>query len=186
MKIYTKTGDKGETSLYGGKKVSKADPRLDAYGSCDELNSLLGWALSEINNIDKLSELHGVLHKTQSHLFTIGSRLATADAELRQKLGHISEEDVKNLEAEIDKMTAQLPELKNFILPGGSESAARLHMARTTSRSTERAIIHFFDNSDEGDPLIMTYMNRLSDYLFVAARYANLKLGTEDVPWLSD
>ena len=185
MKIYTKTGDKGTTALFGGEKISKADPRLDAYGSCDNLNSVLGWTLSEISGVDNLSDLQVILTKTQSNLFTIGSRLATADAELRKKLGHIAESDVEELETNIDKMTDELPPLKSFILPGGTEAASRLHMSRTASRSTERSIIHFFENSEEADPLIMVYINRLSDFLFVAARYANFKMGTEDVPWIS-
>jgi cob(I)alamin adenosyltransferase len=185
MKIYTKKGDKGFTSLFGGSKVAKTEPRLEAYGDCDELNSLLGWALVEISKSSELSLLQSPLQSIQSNLFTMGSRLATDNADMRKKIGPLQTSEIEKLEKCIDDMSNELPELKNFILPGGSETSARLHVARTVSRRLERAILRFYQDNDESDPTIMAYANRISDFLFVAARYANHKLGQNDVPWVS-
>lgn len=185
MKIYTRNGDSGFTSLFGGSKVSKTDPRIEAYGHCDELNSLLGWVLVEIRKTGKLDEMIPVFTKIQSTLFTAGSRLATDNAEMRKKLANISKEDVEDLEVQIDEMTEPLPELKNFVLPGGTEIAARIHMARTMSRRLERAVLEFYQDNNESDEVIMAYLNRISDFLFVAARFANYKLGQEDILWVS-
>ena len=183
MKIYTKNGDRGFTSLFGGSKVWKADPRLEAYGSCDELNSLLGWALVEISKSSSLQVMTSLLEKIQALLFVIGSQLATDNADMRKKLSQVSAQDTESLEQAIDKMNEVLPDLKNFILPGGCEAASRLHLARTMSRRAERAILYFYQECDESDEVIMAFMNRLSDFLFVAARFANHNQGTGDVAW---
>ena len=180
MKIYTKTGDNGETSLFGGKRVRKDNPRISAYGTVDELNAVLGIAVTEINDV----ELSSVLQSLQNELFVLGSDLATP-ADKGNKgfvIPRIVKENCEHLEILIDKYDAKLPELKNFILPGGSKGAANLHLARTVCRRAEREVVSLSKN-EEINSEVEIYLNRLSDLLFVLARYQNLISGTADINW---
>jgi cob(I)alamin adenosyltransferase len=179
MKIYTKTGDDGSTGLLGGSRVSKGDPRIECYGLIDELNASLGWA----GAVTPLGELPEQLRAVQSDLFVIGSHLAIADgAPPPASLPALDESIVARLEMQIDAAVAQLPALRNFILPGGSEQAARLHVARTVCRRAERRLVDFAQDRPVA-PVILTYLNRLSDWLFVQARLANQNAGVEDALW---
>lgn len=196
-KIYTKVGDKGQTSLVGGQKVEKDDPRLEAYGAVDELNAALGLAVVVLADAatnpsksacawsegiaDQLSALASELRTLQHRLFNLGSLLAAIPADCEKyKLTPITEEYIEWLEERIDAAWAPLPSLKNFILPGGSEAAARLHLARTIARRAERAVVHL--GRDVPD-LALPFLNRLSDYLFAVARYANHLVGVEETVW---
>ena len=175
VKIYTRTGDKGDTSLFGGTRVSKNDPRIEAYGTIDELNSLLGLCRSA-----KLpAPIETQLDRVQSDLFDIGAYLAAPGSD---RFPSVSPDRVADLERAIDEMEDTLQPLKTFIVPGGSEPAARLHVARTVCRRAERRVIALEDDSEE---MLMTiaYLNRLSDFLFVAARRTNHAAGIADTPW---
>ncbi|MFT4416686.1 cob(I)yrinic acid a,c-diamide adenosyltransferase [Fredinandcohnia humi] len=177
MKIYTKTGDKGTTSLVYGQRVSKTDLRVEAYGTCDEANSMLGLALSYLTHIqfEGKEEFDSTFKRIQTTLFHVGAELATpAGKEVKWK---VSEEDVTFLETMIDKWDGQLPQLLKFILPGGSQAGASLHVARTIVRRAERRVVAI---DEEVNPLVCSYLNRLSDFLFIAARYVNQKLGQEE------
>lgn len=186
-KIYTKIGDKGKTAVIGGSLVPKSDSRLDAYGSIDELNAALGLVLAEIDP-EKHTEkffagLSEILGSTQNYLFNVGSHLACVDDEIRKKLPHVDSEHIRALEKSIDTIQESLPELKEFILPGGSRIGAHLHLARTICRRAERMIVKFYDSQETHDPLILEYINRLGDYLFAAARGANHASGSPEVKW---
>ena len=173
MKIYTKTGDDGGTSLVGGRRISKSALRLECYGTVDELNSSLGVALSDIRRTTTVhAELEPSLTRIQNELFQIGSLLACDDSQLLQNLEAIEDRQIQKLEAEIDRWTSQLAPLKNFILPGGSSSSSLLHWARTVCRRAERLSVRLHEEVTL-DPQIIRYLNRLSDFLFVAARMAN-------------
>lgn len=175
MKIYTKSGDKGTTSLVYGDRVTKNDARVEAYGTCDEANSLLGLALSYIKeDVADAEEIEKAFHKIQTTLFHVGAELATpAGKEVKWKL---EQEDVSWLEEVIDAWDHTLPQLTNFILPGGSKAGATLHLARTVVRRAERRAVIV-----EGvNPLVLSYLNRLSDFLFVAGRYVNHLLNTSE------
>jgi cob(I)alamin adenosyltransferase len=187
MKIYTKTGDKGQTSLVGGKRVAKTHVRLEAYGCMDELNSHLGLCLSAFAAEKPLPELKTIaerLRRLQHRIFNVGSLLACEDAALAAQLPSLQEEDLKSMEAWIDEEDRCLAPLKNFILPGGSVPAAHLHVARTVARRAERRIAQLEDSSQH--PLILPFVNRLSDYLFILARRCNQLLGHADVLWKKD
>lgn len=174
MKIYTKSGDKGETSLVYGTRVPKYSGRVEAYGTCDEANSMIGLALAHMPQGDEWSELRRVFHIVQTKLFHIGAELATpAD---KQVGWPIQEQDVTDLEAEIDLLDGQLPPLANFVLPGGHPVAAALHVARTVVRRAERKTVQIAANEVVND-VVVKYLNRLSDFLFVAARFVNSKTG---------
>jgi cob(I)alamin adenosyltransferase len=174
VKIYTKSGDKGETSLISGARVPKDSPRVEAYGTCDEANSTIGLALSLLPEADEWQELRRVFHVVQTKLFHIGAELATPAG---KKVGWpIQEEDVTFLEQQIDKLDESLPQLTNFVLPGGHPSAAALHVARTVVRRAEREAVRITE-SEPVNGTVLKYLNRLSDFLFVAARYVNLKTG---------
>jgi len=180
MKIYTKTGDKGETSLFGGKRVRKDDLRISAYGTVDELNAVLGIAVTEVKD----EELSSVLQSLQNELFVLGSDLATP-ADKGNKgfvIPRIEKENCVRLEMLIDRFDAKLQELKNFILPGGSKGSANLHLARTVCRRAEREVVSLSKN-EEINSEIEVYLNRLSDLLFVLARYQNFISGTADINW---
>ena len=170
MKIYTRGGDKGKTSLVYGDRVSKTDPRVEAYGTCDEANSLIGMALSYLAK-EEFSEKEAflkVFHAIQTELFHVGAELATPSGkEVHWKL---EDRHVQALEEVIDKWDQVLPPLKNFVLPGGHPSGAGLHAARTVVRRAERSAVAM---AEEVNPLVLSYLNRLSDFLFVAARYIN-------------
>ena len=180
LKIYTKTGDKGKTSLIGGTKVFKSDLRIEAYGTIDELNSFVGFCLDQLiaNNI------HSVLAEIQDRLFTIGSALACdPEKETKLKIPDLHEADVELLEKEIDKMNEVLPAMKSFILPAGHVAVSSLHIARTVCRRAERCCVKMQKKEMEVDDLIIKYLNRLSDYLFVLARFAAHQLNVEEIPW---
>lgn len=190
MKIYTKVGDKGDTFLLGGTRVTKADLRLEAYGGIDELNASLGFVRAFVNSLKNqpnmsasCEDIDQQLAGIQNYLFTIGSHLACADEKLRAQLPPLSADPITALEQKIDDLTAHLPELKNFILPGGSVVGAGLHLARTICRRIERATVRYKKNQDPIDALIFQYLNRLSDFLFVLARYANQQQGIADIHW---
>lgn len=172
VKIYTKTGDKGETSLYGGKRVSKASLRVEAYGTVDELNSAIGVAIAERSNIKK------ELIQIQSDLLEIGSVLASPKVASMKGLG----KRVEQFEKMIDEMTEELSELRNFILPGGGIVGSRLHFVRTLARRAERRIVEL-SKKENVDREILIYFNRLSDLLFTMARFVNLKEGKKETVW---
>lgn len=181
-KIYTRTGDKGTTRLVDGSCVEKFNPRVEAYGTVDELNSYLGVVRSSLVMHVALLSLDTVLEKIQNELFNIGSLLATEKDEVFKMLPLITEEQIKHIEHEIDQMTAELPELRQFILPAGHIVAAHLHVARTFCRRAERRSAEIAVK-DERYSLTLQYLNRLSDFLFVAARWSNLKTSHPDVVW---
>ncbi|MCX7797269.1 MAG: cob(I)yrinic acid a,c-diamide adenosyltransferase [Melioribacter sp.] len=180
MKIYTKKGDKGETFLLGGQKVFKDNQRIRAYGTLDELSSILGIALLECESL----ELKEVLRSIQAELFDVGADLALPlekDSE-NTKIKRIDETYVSRLEQIIDNFDERLPILRNFILPGGSKGAAYLHLARTVCRRAEREVVALMKDV-EINAQIEVYLNRLSDLLFVLARYENYVQGIEDIKW---
>jgi cob(I)alamin adenosyltransferase len=187
MKIYTKTGDKGQTRLVGGSEVSKTDPRLEAYGTVDELNASLALVMTELlkTPIQALKRSQDSLLKVQNELFNIGSHLACETKDLHDKLPSVHQGQIEALEDWIDELEAELPPLRQFILPGGSELAARLHLARTVCRRAERACA-FVESTASQIETSKVYLNRLSDLLFVLSRYCNLKLGHSDVIWDKD
>ncbi len=180
MRIYTKTGDTGQTGLFGGGRVSKANARVEAYGAVDELNSVIGWVLTH--------PLEGGtaegLQRVQSDLFALGAQLATPATTRGRKplVPEIPATRIGELEHWIDELEATLPELRNFILPGGSPAGAALHMARTVCRRAERRLVALADSeSIEGAGII--YLNRLSDLLFVLARSVNQRAGVPEQAW---
>jgi len=175
MKIYTRTGDTGETSLFGGARVRKDDARIEAYGTIDELNSFLGVVRASWPS----SSLDGQLHLIQSDLFDIGAHLASLGT---SRFAGPDPARVASLEQSIDAMESELAPLKTFILPGGSLAASQLHVTRTICRRAERLVVALRDE-DEATKASITYLNRLSDFLFVAARFANHQQGVADVPW---
>jgi len=179
-KIYTRTGDKGNTSLIGGTKVSKSHLRIEAYGTVDELNSFTGLCLDYLKAIN----IHNVLREVQDRLFTIGSALACdPEKETRLKIPDLKEEDITLLESEMDKMNEILPPMKSFILPGGHVATSTLHVARCVCRRAERCCVRLQKKKNEVDPLIFQYLNRLSDYLFVLSRFTAYHLKVEEIPW---
>lgn len=179
-KIYTKTGDKGSTSLIGGTKVSKANLRIEAYGTVDELNSYIGLCRDLLED----SSSRAILQEIQDRLFTIGSALACdPEKEPKMKIPDLKEEDIHLLETTIDQMNEELPPMKSFILPGGHPSISHLHIARCVCRRAERSCVRLEEEGHAVEPIILKYLNRLSDYLFVLARYAGLKAGVADIPW---
>jgi len=178
MKIYTKTGDDGTTSLFDGTRVSKSHPRVDLYGDIDELNSIVGLAASFSSN-------HGFqekLYNLQRDLFAIGSKLANPDERKQKEKADFCPDKITSLENEIDEMEKHLEPMTSFILPGGSQCSGFLHLGRTLCRRAERKLVSLSqDESIEG--LYLHYLNRLSDYLFVAARFANHEENKADIPW---
>ncbi|MDB5295648.1 MAG: ATP/cobalamin adenosyltransferase [Phycisphaerales bacterium] len=211
MKIYTKTGDDGSTGLIGGSRVRKSDRRIECYGTVDELNAAIGLAVGAVGAVgagaaanaghpmippaagavadppapDPLADLVGPLRAVQADLFTVGSHLATPDENPHKaNLPPLDEQMVSRLEMGIDAAEAELPPLRTFVLPGGTEAAARLHLARTVCRRAERLLVDFA--MDRPVPsIVLTYLNRLSDWLFVLARLCNHRCGVADIPWTS-
>ena len=180
MKIYTKTGDKGNTSLIGGTKVAKNDIRIETYGTVDELNSWFGLINDQLNDAAFKNELKEIQHR----LFIIGSLLATdKEKEIKMKLPDLHSSDVEFLEKRIDAMTAELPEMKNFILPGGHVTVSSIHITRCVCRRAERLTVHMQQNGLFVDENLIQYLNRLSDYLFTLARSVAKKLGVEEIIW---
>ena len=179
MKIYTRGGDTGETSLFGGERVRKSAPRVSAYGEVDELNSVVGVARAETAHAD----LRAKLETIQSSLFDLGGELASPGA-ARAKAGpRVGEADVAELEGWIDALEAELEPLRNFVLPGGSRAASLLHLARTVCRRAERAVIALAE-CEEIEGLLIRYLNRLSDLLFVMARVENRRAGVAEPQWI--
>jgi cob(I)alamin adenosyltransferase len=180
-RIYTKTGDKGQTSLVGGTRVSKTDIRLKAYGTIDELNAVVGLIRAHLG-ANLRGDFESRLQNVQNNLFNLGSHLACEDADMRTKLPGLSANALTLLETDMDAWESQLPPLKQFILPGGTVVAAFTHQARTVARRAERQVLALHENAAvEAD--ILVYLNRLSDWFFLAARKFNSVAGVEDVPW---
>lgn len=183
MKIYTKTGDKGDTGLFGGGRVAKDHPRVEAYGEVDELNAALGLARS----IELMPRVDEVLAPIQRDLFAIGALLATPDREKMQQhltKARIDETRIRELELAIDDAERELEPLKAFIMPGGTPKAAALHVARTVCRRAERRVVHLqHDDAQSLPELTVIYLNRLSDLLFTLARLANKRAGAGEVTW---
>jgi len=180
MKIYTKTGDSGDTSLFGGQRVPKDALRIEAYGTVDELNSVIGIALADGPDED----IRAVLLHIQHRLFGLGADLATPRSVTRKTIKRVEPRDCLALEREIDRFDSRLKPLHSFILPGGSHLAARLHFARTVCRRAERVVVRLSRNEDIGEGMTM-YLNRLSDLLFVLARYANQTAAVPEIRWKS-
>jgi len=181
MKIYTKTGDKGKTSLLGGSRVAKYHLRIEAYGTVDELNSHIG----VLRSCDIDSETRQVLISIQSLLFTAGAQLASEPGKSKIKIPKLKDESVIFLENQIDKMEEDLPPMRNFVLPGGNPAVAAAHVARCVCRRAERIVLHLKDESDVSEP-IPVFLNRLSDFLFVLSRKLSKDLGAEEIPWIAE
>ena len=175
LKIYTKTGDKGETSLIGGQRVKKSDLIVEAYGTLDELNSFVGLLK------DKYYRFKDILEKIQSNLFIIETIVASGEGSEKRKLPEIKEDEITFLEQQIDLMTNELPPLKNFILPSGHEVVSLCHICRTITRRAERAILRSENYTD----ISLKYINRLSDYFFTLSRFIAKDYGIKDVIWKS-
>lgn len=182
MKIYTKTGDGGETGLWGGLRVAKDSLRVQAYGSVDECNAAIGVARAAIGDARELHDLDALLAQIQDQLFVVGADLATPGA--AANIPRVGPEEIAFLEQTIDALEGELEPLRQFILPGGTLAGAHLHMARTVCRRAERALVALAREEQIG-PHAGVYINRLSDCLFVLARAANARAGVPDVPWNS-
>ncbi len=188
MKVYTKTGDKGTTALFGGDRVPKYHLRIESYGTVDELNSYIGLIRDqEINVLYK-----NILINIQNHLFTVGAILATPsekeilkNGKQRLNINKINEQDIMMLENEIDTMEMSLPQMTHFVLPGGHTTVSYCHIARCVCRRAERLAVHLSDN-EQIDPNVIKYLNRLSDYLFVLARKLTFDLKAEEVKWIPE
>lgn len=180
MKIYTKTGDAGTTSLLGGQRVAKHELRIEAYGSVDELNAHLGLLRDECSNFQDVQDL---LISVQNHLFAMGSHLAT-EGEVKFELPGLSLEWIKDLEKAMDAMDAELPPLRNFILPGGHPAVSQAHICRTVCRRAERRTTALATEAQLPEE-ILPFLNRLSDYLFVLSRYLSKSFNAPEIPWNS-
>lgn len=179
-KIYTKTGDLGKTSLIGGTKVPKSHIRIDTYGTVDELNSWIG----VVGDYAMEEKLQSMLKEIQDRLFTVGSSLACdPDKEPSMKIPDLREEDINLLEREIDRMSDVLAPMKFFVLPGGHLAVSQTHIARCVCRRAERCCVNMQEQDLFVDPLVIKYLNRLSDYLFVLSRYFSYRLGVPEIPW---
>lgn len=184
MKIYTRTGDEGDTGLFGGGRVSKADQRVEAYGSVDELNAVLGLTVESVAD----ESIRRYLARIQHDLFSLGATLATPGSEdgtARPEVPPLPEERILEMEEWIDSASAEAPELRTFILPGGSKGAVFLHFARTVCRRAERAVVAL-NSTEATHPAVLKYLNRLSDLLFTMARLENHRQGVADLPWARD
>ena len=178
MKIYTKTGDKGQTSLVGGTRVSKTELRIEAYGTVDELNSYVGLVRDQAVNNDRKD----ILKEIQDRLFTIGSILASEPEQTKKRIPDLHESDIELLEKEMDRMDESLEPMRFFILPGGHQSVSFGHLARTVCRRAERVVLRLAEESEVND-LVIRYLNRLSDYLFVLCRIMIRELNIEEISW---
>ena len=180
FKIYTKTGDLGKTSLIGGTKVPKSHIRIESYGTVDELNSYIGMVSDQVG--DEHTKV--LLKEIQDRLFTVGSSLACdPDKEPLMRIPDLKETDISLLEHEMDKMNEVLPPMKNFLLPGGHLAVSTTHVARCVCRRAERICVNMQENEIFVDPLVIKYLNRLSDYLFVLSRYIGHLLQVNEIPW---
>lgn len=198
-KIYTRTGDKGTTSLIGGTKIPKSHIRIESYGTTDELNSFIGLLSDQLNVASVLSAPPGpsaaipnplfaagiiILREVQDRLFTIGSSLACdPEKEPKLKIPDLKKEDIQKLEEEIDRMNEELPAMRSFVLPGGHLAISTAHIARCVCRRAERICVNMQENGLFIEPLVLQYLNRLSDYLFMLARYAGHLLHAPEIPW---
>lgn len=179
MKIYTRTGDKGQTALIGGR-VDKDDIRVEAYGTVDELNGFVGLAITELDQ-ELFADVIQDLEKIQHELFDCGGDLASVSKRRQLKL---TEEDVTYLEEKIDEFTEKTPQLERFILPGGSQPAATIHIARTITRRAERLVVTLMKKDETVPPVTLQYLNRLSDYFFAVARVINYRMNIPDVEYV--
>lgn len=180
FKIYTKTGDKGTTSLIGGVRVPKNHIRIESYGTVDELNSVIGM----VNDMAANAKISQWLREIQDRLFTVGSVLATApDKDVKMKLPDVHESDITWLEERIDEMDTELPQMRSFIIPGGNLASSTAHVARCVCRRAERICVAMQEEGEHVPELIIKYLNRLSDFLFALARYITHINGGEDMPW---
>lgn len=178
MKIYTKTGDKGETSLVSGERVPKNHLRIEAYGTVDELNA----CMAVMKDSASFKDFNADLEQIQSLLFTIGSHLAATEKN-KMSLPDLQTEDISKMEKAMDSMDADLEPLRNFLIPGGDLSSSYAHMARTICRRAERRVIDVINAGENIHPVILPFLNRLSDFLFTLARYYTFKHGAEETPW---
>jgi len=178
MKIYTKKGDTGTTQLIGGTRVPKNNIRIESYGTVDELNSFIGLVRDNLKDEETRTLIKGI----QDRLFTIGSSLASDPVKSKMIIPILKEEDILQLENEMDRMNEGLPELKSFLLPGGHPANSICHIARTVCRRAERTVVNLSEH-DSVDPLIIKYLNRLSDYLFVLSRKISKDFGAEEIQW---
>jgi cob(I)alamin adenosyltransferase len=179
MKVYTKTGDSGQTSLFGGARTSKADIRIEAYGTVDELNSYIGLLRDQPGNESRKD----VFKEIQDRLFTVGAELAADPSKPKLKKPDLYDSDIEYLEKEMDKMDESLPPMKFFVLPGGHQSVSFCHIARTVCRRAERNCVFMMNEGQRVDELVLKYINRLSDYLFVLSRKMAEELNAEELPW---
>ena len=180
FRVYTKTGDKGTTALIGGARVGKDHIRIEAYGTVDELNSVLGLVTDQLGD----AEINDWILEIQDRLFTIGSSLATDPGKTpKMKLPDLYDSDIEWLEQKIDLMDDELPQMKSFILPGGHVAASQAHVARCVCRRAERLCVHMQNNEEFVAEDVLKYLNRLSDFLFVLARYIVFKNGGKEIPW---
>jgi cob(I)alamin adenosyltransferase len=181
-RVYTKTGDQGQTSLIGGERTSKASPRIECYGTVDELNATLGLVVTAMEGAASAAELLPIFQRVQNELFNLGAELSTPDAARVAKAPHIEERHVAALEKEIDKLNEGLPDLKSFVLPGGGAVSAHCHLARTVCRRAERLVVALAA-TETVRPEAIRYLNRLSDALFVFGRYASQRDGHPEPLW---
>ena len=181
-KVYTRGGDRGETSLIGGDRVSKAAPRIEAYGTVDEINATLGLVRTALEASAAGPHLQPIIHRVQNELFTLGAELATPDAARRAELPRVEARHVAALERDIDALNDDLPPLRSFVLPGGGAASAAFHLARTVTRRAERLLVGLAASEDLGDQPVI-YLNRLSDALFVFGRWAAWKDGRDEPLW---
>lgn len=181
-RIYTKRGDSGETSLVGGQRTSKDALRIECFGTVDELNSFTGMACFAAQREAVLAPLAGILQRVQHELFNLGSILATLPEDVHPRQPQTTPSDIEQLEREIDSMNANLPKLRSFVLPGGTEINSLLHVCRTVCRRAERLCVSLA-REDSAPPLAVQYLNRLSDAFFVWSRWANVQLGANEVLW---
>ena len=181
-RVYTRVGDDGATALIGGDRVSKASPRIEAYGTVDELNAALGLVGAAIHSSPECRELGAIVLRIQNELFNLGCQLATPDAERRTSVPALAERHVEALEGEIDKLNAELPALESFVLPGGGWVSSYCHLARTICRRAERIAVALAAE-EEVEPLCLRYLNRLSDALFVFGRWAAAQGGEAEPLW---
>lgn len=181
-KIYTRRGDAGETSLAGGQRLAKDSPRIESYGTVDELNACLGLAAASSREYAALAPLPAILLRVQHELFNLGSILATLPEDVHPKQARVTGDDIAQLEREIDRMNAEVPALRSFVLPGGTRLNAELHLARTVCRRAERLVVSLA-RAEPVPPEAIRYLNRLSDALFVWSRWVNHRLGVAEVLW---
>ncbi len=184
-RVYTRTGDNGITRLAGGQEISKSHLRIESYGTIDELNAVIGWCAVAVNQYTELKDMYAQLMTIQQELFNLGSQLAVLPEDRRDNTPVVGSQNIKRLENEMDRMNETLPPLTSFILPGGGEVGSRLHIARTVCRRAERLLVRLAETGEHLDGTEIPYVNRLSDWLFVAARYAAHQLKEKEILWQS-